>query len=160
MRTDTKVCIGVTVAIVALVAMAGNVLHVNVLAHLAAVGFFFLIGLPTYIWHRRRRNEESGATTHDQYMRIDRCKELLDEVDEWLDGSIAGFQEWGKLIKNWEKDDERGYYGDKALAREVGMHTYGLSHQLGKDVGYLISIRRKLYDVRRELEPLNPYRIA
>ena len=160
MMTDTKVCIGATIAIVAALLIAAIVFHINIRYGLAGVGFVFLIGLPTYILYRKRKSEERNATGHERHRRLLRCLEVLEEIEELLDASITGFKEFGWHIKDLEKTDEKAYYADVALLREAGTDTGGLSAEYGKDVSYLINIQRMLGNVTCDLEQLNPYRIA
>ena len=151
MKTDTKVCIGATIAIVAALLIAAIVFHIDIGYGLTGVGFVFLIGLPTYIVYRKRESEERNATDNERHMQIQRCLEVIEEIQEYLDGSIAGFQQWGKLIKGWEKEDEKAYYAEVALMREAGINAGGLSAEMGEDVSYLIKIQRLLSHVESDL---------
>lgn len=147
MEKVTKVCIGATIAIFAALLIAAIVFHIDIENGLAVVGFVFLVGLPLYIGYRigqKRDKDERMATISELRMRFERCKESLEEIEECLDDSIEEFKKWGWWIKDLEKTDERAYYADVALEREVGMYTGGLSAEYGKDVSYLIKIRRML----------------
>jgi len=147
MEKVTKVCIGATIAIFAGLLIAAMVFHIDIENGLAVVGFFFLIGLPLYIGYRigeKRDKDERIATISELCTRFDRCKEDLEEIEEYLDESIDKFKEWGWWIKDLEKTDERTYYAEIALCREAGMDGGRLSAEYGKDVSYLIRIRRML----------------
>jgi len=147
MEKVTKVCIGATIAIFAALLIAAIVFHIDIENGLAVVGFVFLVGLPLYIGYRigqKRDGDERMATISELRMRFERCKESLEEIEECLDDSIEEFKKWGWWIKDLEKTNERAYYADVALEREVGMYTGGLSAEYGKDVSYLIKIRRML----------------
>lgn len=159
-KRDVGICIGATIAIIASVAILARVFHVDVEYGLGFVGFWFLVGLPTYILYRKRKSEERNATGHERHRRLLRCLEVLEEIEELLDASITGFKEFGWHIKDLEKTDEKAYYADVALLREAGTDTGGLSAEYGKDVSYLINIQRMLGNVTCDLEQLNPYRIA
>ena len=147
MKTDTKVCIGVTVAIVVTFLIAAIIFHIDIEAFLVVVGFLFLMGLPTYVWSRRRDNKNRNAVDYELRMGCARRLEILGEIRECLDESIVAFKEWGSHIKNLERDDEAGYYAEVALERQVGMNTGGLSAEYGQDVSCLIEIRRKLREI-------------
>ncbi len=151
MRTDTKVCIGATIAIVAALLIADIVFHIDIEYGLAIVGFLFLIGLPTYIWHRKRQSEERNAIDDERHILRVRRLEVLEEMQECLDDSIVAFKEWGRHIKYLEKTDEKAYYADLALVREAGMNTGGLSAEYGKDVSCLINIRGMLMRIEYDL---------
>ncbi len=154
MKIDTIVCIGATIAIIASLTISANVFHIDIQRHLVMVGFGFLVGLPTYIWYRRRKNEERIVTDREQYMRVHRCQKVLEEIEEWIDGSIVGFEAWGRYIKEYEKIDEKAYYADIADARKMGLDAKGLSAEYGKDVSYLISAYRKIQNIKYDLRAI------
>ena len=152
MKTDMKVCIGATIAIFAGLLIAAIVFDIHIENGLAVVGFGFLVGLPIYIGYRRGEKHERTAITHELCMRFNRCQEVVEEIDEYLDESIVGFRECGRYIKESEKVNEKTYYAEVALLREAGMDTGRLSAEFAQYVGYLIRIRRKLEDIRYLLE--------
>lgn len=147
MKTDTKVCIGATIAIVATLLIAAIVFHIDIEAVLSVVGFLFLIALPTYIWSRRHDDQKRNSIDNELQMQFLRRKEVLEEIEEYLDESIEKFKEWGRWIKDLEKTDERAYYAEIALWKSAGMDSGRLSAEYGKDVSYLIKIRRKLREI-------------
>lgn len=91
MKTDAKVCIGTTIAIVASVGISANVFHMNVTRPLSLIGFIFLIGLPTYIFCKRRKKQKADEIvwrsigdlgTLDEHMRDygGRGKKYIDDI--------------------------------------------------------------------------------
>jgi len=155
MKTNTIACIGATIAIVASVPISSHVFHiatVDIHRSLGMVGFWFLVGLPTYIWYTRRKNKERRVTINEQCRRLLRYRKLLEEIGEMLDASIVGFQQWGWYVKNYDKVDEEAYYAEIALWREAGAYTGGLSAEYGEDVSYLIRVRSMLEHIKQDLE--------
>lgn len=142
MKTDTKVCIGATTAIVAALLITAIVFHIDIRPGLTTVGLLFLIGLPTYVWSRRRDDQDRQETDYELRMKSIRRHEVLCETLEHLDESIERFKDWGREIKDLEKD-ESAYYAEIALWREAGMDCR-LSAEYGKDVSNLIRISRML----------------
>lgn len=151
METVTKVCIGATIAIFAGLIIAAIVFNIQIQNGLAPVGFFFLVFLPLYISYRigeKRDKDNSTATILDLSTRFDSCNEVLDEIDEYLDDSIAKFKEWGRYLKEFEKEHEKAYYAEVALLRQSGFDSGRLVAEYGQDISDLIKIRLKLKDIR------------
>jgi len=154
-KRDVGICIGATIAIIASVVILARVFHVDVEYGLGFVGFWFLVGLPTYILYRKHRSKEELVADNERNMLLLDASEEIEEIEEYLDESIEKFKQWGWHIKDLEKTDERAYYAEVALWKEVGMYTGGLSAEYGKDVSYLIEIRRKLEHIRDVLCSFN-----
>lgn len=151
MKTDTKVCIGVTIAILAALIIGGIISFPAVETTLGIVGFLFLMGLPTYVWARRRDGQTRNHIDYEQRMEFVRRNEVLQETRDYLDDSIEAFRRWGWHLKDLDKSDEMGYYGDRAIQRKTGGYGGGLSAEYGRDVSCLIDIRRKLDSIRYDL---------
>ena len=148
METVTKVSIGASIAILAGLVIAAIVFNIHIEDGLAAVGFLFVVSLPLYIGYRIGEKRHNYRSTTDLFIRFDRCKELLGQIEESLDESIAKFQEWGRYLKDIEKEDEKSYYAEIALWRESGFDSGRLSVEYGQDISHLIKIRRNLLDIR------------
>jgi hypothetical protein len=151
MKTDTKVCIGVTIAILAALIIGGMTSLSTVKTTLGIIGFLFLMGLPTYVWARRRDGQTRSHIDYEQRMESVRRNEVLQETRDCLDDSIEAFKTWGWHLKDSDKSDEMGYYGDIAKQREASGYGGGLSAEYGRDVSCLIDIRRKLDSIRYDL---------
>ena len=147
MKTDTKVCIGATIVIVAALLISPIVFHIDIRPGLTIVGFLFLIGLPIYVWSRRRDERNRDDIDYKLHMESVGRQEVLNEIWDQLDESIEKFKEWGREIKDFEKTDESAYYAEIALCKEVGIDCGRLSAEYGEDVSNLIKIRRKLRDI-------------
>jgi len=143
-KRDVGICIGATIAIIASVVILARVFHVDVEYGLGFVGFWFLVGLPTYILYRKHRSKEELVADNERNMLLLNASEEIEEIEEYLDESIEKFKQWGWHIKDLEKTDEKAHYAEVALWKEAGMYTGGLSAEYGKDVSYLIKIRRML----------------
>jgi len=148
MDTVTKVSIGASIAIFAGLVIAAIVFNIHIEDGLAAVGFLFAVSLPLYIGYRIGEKRHNHRSTTELFIRIDRCKELLDQIEESLDESITKFQEWGRYLKDFEKEDEKSYYAEIALWKESGFDNGRLSAEYGQDISHLIKIRRNLLDNR------------
>jgi len=151
METVTKVCIVATISIFAGLVIAAIVFNIDIKNGLAPVGFFFLVFLPLYIGYRigeKRDKDAINSTIYELSTRFDRCKEVLYEIYEYFDDSIAKFQEWGRYLKDFEKEDEKAYYSEIALLRESGFDSGILSSEYGQDISQLIKIRHNLDDIR------------
>lgn len=151
MNTVFRICVGATIAIFAGLVTTAAVLNVHIENGLAVAGFFFIVGLPLYVAYRIGEKRDKNEMTAAVCEFLDRCKQALDETEGCLDDSIEEFKEWGRYIKDWERDDERACYAEAALKREVGMHTGGLSAEYGAAVSRLVEIRRKLHSIRYAL---------
>ena len=132
MDTVTKVSIGASIAIFAGLVIAAIVFNIHIEDGLAAVGFLFAVSLPLYIGYRIGEKRHNHRST----------------IEESLDESITKFQEWGRYLKDFEKEDEKSYYAEIALWKESGFDNGRLSAEYGQDISHLIKIRRNLLDNR------------
>jgi len=160
MNKEVGIVIGATLGIIALLIILGSVFHVDVQYGLGFIGFVFLIALPTYIYYRKHKYEQDNITTSQLNERLRDASEEIEEIQEYLDDSIVKFREWGLYIKEYDKTDEKAYYADLALKKEVGMQTGGLSAEYGQDVSYLVDIRRKLENIRYALDFVSSYGLS
>ena len=160
MKREAAIVIGSTLGIIALLIILGSVFHVDVEYGLGMIGFGFLIALPTYIYYRKHKYEQDIITTNELNERLRDASDEIEEIQEYLDDSILKFREWGLYIKEYDKTNEKAYYADLALKKEVGMDTEGLSAEYGQDISYLIDIRRKLEHIRYALEFVSSYGIS
>jgi len=160
MNKEVRIVIGATLGIIALLIILGSVFHVDVQYGLGFIGFVFLIALPTYIYYRKHKSEQDSITTSQLSERLRDASDEIEEIQDYLDDSIEKFREWGLYIKEYDKTDEKAYYADLALKKEVGMDVGGLSAEYGQDVTDLIHIRRKLEDIKYTLEFVSSYGIS
>ena len=160
MKREAGIVIGATIGIIALFIVLGSVFHLDVERGLGLIGFVFLIALPTYIYYKKHKYDQDSMTTYELNERLRDASDKIEEIQEYLDDSISKFREWGLYIKEYDKTDEKAYYADLALKKEVGMDTGGLSAEYGQDISYLIEIRRKLEDIRYALDFVSSYGIS
>jgi ABC-type multidrug transport system fused ATPase/permease subunit len=160
MSKDVRIVIGSTIGIIALLIILGRVFHVDVQYGLGFIGFVFLIALPTYIYYRKHKDEQDSITTGRLNERLRDASDEIEEIQDSLDDSIEKFREWGLYIKEYDKTIEKSRYADRALKKEVGLDTGGISAEYGQDVTNLIHIRRKLADIRYAVEFVSSYGIS
>jgi len=151
MHKGTRIVIGSTLGIIAVIIILGSVFHVDVMYWLGFIGFVFLLALPAYIYYTKDKYKTDSTTINELAERLQDATNDIDEILESLDDSISKFQEWGVYIKEYDKTNENAYYSELALKKEVGMDTGGLSAEYGQDISYLIDIKRKLFELFRHI---------
>ena len=148
MNKGTRIVIGATLGIIAILIILGSVFHVDVQYGLGFIGFVFLIALPAYIYYTKDKYEQHTITTNELIERLRAASDEIEETQELLYDSIEKFQEWGRYLKDFEREDEKAYYSEIALWRESGFDSGRLSSEYGQDISQLIKIRRNLTHIR------------
>lgn len=106
MRTDAKICLVVTIGIIAAIIISGRVFHIDTTTALAKFGLVVAIFLPVYVLHRIRIN--AG---------VDKARSESSEV---VEGHAGRLKELAEVIEDPESfDEEDAKYLDVAKAAKL-----------------------------------------
>lgn len=78
MKKDTKICLVVTIAIIASIGISAWVFHVDTKTPLSVFGLLVAISLPFYIRHRIRCNQKEEAVKYEMEKQIEQYVEELE----------------------------------------------------------------------------------
>ena len=176
MKNDAIICLIVTIAIIAAIAISAWVFDIDTKTPLSVFGTGVAVLLPVYVLHRMRSNKKEHAAKYGVEKVVAQSVESLEEVEELVEGSIEGFKGFGwyikdcakedeeKELKSYKKDIKKGYEGAeeflewyKEWLKDMRRNKLDMASDYGSEIRYLYTVLKKIQSIRYSLTGFSIY---